>query len=417
MAVKFEYSIESVVITSSTGKEYEIKDLVLGVDFYESLSSPYIKCELSIVDAAGMIETIPIIGQEKVKLIIKDLNTNNVIKRDFYAASIKDYNKANTSSAIYILKLVTPEYMLNSLKLVSQAYTGPISQSVSNIVKQYLSSDIKNLENSNGDYKVIIPNWNPYKAIDWLSRRAISSKTYPFAFYETLKDGLVFESYETIFNKPTFNKYTNRDNTASKDDADNKAALMNTALQYSIEELSNTGKNILRGTFGQGMHVIDHGNKDYKFIKYNYDEDFKKKDRLGQFPYVNEKFTVDNKPISEYDAVHTVAYKNSLAFDSANLNNYNNKVEFTKLEVDPFVYQMGLVKINMTIKGRTDISVGKVIEFEVPKNNPTVHNTNKIANEYLTGKYVVQNIHHKMEQGKYFIVMDVVKESLGKKAK
>jgi hypothetical protein len=71
----------------------------------------------------------------------------------------------------------------------------------------------------------------------------------------------------------------------------------------------------------------------------------------------------------------------------------------------------------MTIKGRTDISVGKVIEFEVPKNNPTVHNTNKIANEYLSGKYVVQNIHHKMEEGKYYIIMDVVKEALEKKVK
>lgn len=417
MSVKFEYSIESVVITSSSGKEFEIKDLVTSVDFYESLNSPYIKCEVTIIDAAGMIETTPIIGQEKIKLSIKDLNTNTKITRDFYVGSIQDYNKANSSASIYVLKLVTPEYMLNGLTLVSHAYTGPISQSISSIVKQYLNSEVKKVEASNGDYRVVVPNWNPYKAIDWLTKRAISSKTYPYVFYETLKDGLTFESYESIFAKKTFNKYNSRDNTSTKDDADNKAALMNTAVQYSIDELSNTSKNILRGAFGQGMHVVDHSNRSYKFATYNYEKDFKNKTRMSAFPYVNENFKVNNKKITDYQSIHTIAYKNALANNSLNINNYNNNVEFTKLESDPFIYQMGLVKINMTIKGRTDISVGKVIEFEVPKNNPTVHNTNKVANEYLTGRYVVQNIHHKMEEGKYYIIMDVVKEALEKKVK
>jgi len=417
MSTKFEYAIESVIITSSSGREYEIKDLIGSVDFYESINSPYIKCELSVVDAAGMIETIPVIGQEKVKLIIKDQNTNTTIKRDFFVASVQDYVKGNTSSSIYILKLVTPEYMLNSLGLVSHAYTGPISVSVEKIVKNYLNSEIKTLERSIGDYRVVVPNWNPYKAIDWLTRRAISPKNYPFVFYETLKDGLTFESYETIVGKKVFNKYVSRDNTAVKDDADNKAAMMNAALQYSIEELSNTGKNILRGAFGQGMHVVDHANRSYKFVRYNYDDDFKKKNRLDEAPFINDSFRVNNKKISEYDSIHTIAYKNPLAYDVTNLNNYNNNVEFTKLEVDPFVFQSGLIKINMTIKGRTDISVGKVIEFEVPKNSPVVHNTNRVSNEYLSGKFIVQNIHHKMEEGKYYIVMDVIKESLGKKVK
>jgi len=415
MSVKFEYSIESVIITSSSGKEFEIKDLVTSVDFYESLFSPYIKCEIAIIDAAGMIETIPIIGQEKIHLSIKDLNTNINIKRDFYVASIQDYNKANTSTSIYILKLVTPEYMLNSLTLVSQAYTGNISTSISNIVKQYLNGEVKKLEQCVGDYRVIIPNWNPYKAIEWLSRRGISSKTYPYVFYETLNDGLIFESYETIFAKPTFNKYNNRDNTPTKDDAENKAALMNTALDYSIEELSNTSKNILRGAFGQAMHVVDHANRSYKFLTYDYDKDFKRKNRLSKTPFINENFKVNNKKINEYTSTHNIAYKNPLAFETNNLNNYSNNVEFAKLETDPFIYQMGLIKINMTVKGRTNLSVGKVIEFEVPKNNPIVHNTNKVANEYLTGRYVVQSIHHKMEEGKYHIIMDIVKEALEKK--
>lgn len=416
MSTKFEYAVESVLLTSSVGKEHEIKDLVVGFDFYESLVSPYIKCEVSIIDAANMIELIPLIGQEKVKIHIKDLNTNNVIKREFYIASVTNYVKGNAQSAMYVLKLVTAEYMMNSLSLVSQAFTGPISTSINKIVKDYLKSIVK-VESSLGDYKVIVPNWNPYKAIDWLSKRATSSKGYPFAFYDTLKDGMVFESYEKIMTKDVFNKYVHRGNSNAKDDADQKAAMMNTALQYDIIEMSNTGKNILRGAFGQGMHVIDHANRSYNFVKYDYEKDFKKKSRLDKFPYITDTFKVDNKKISEYDAVHTIAYKNPLAFNTTNLNNYNNQVEFTKLETDPFMFQLGMAKISMTVKGRTDLTVGKVIDFEVERNRPVSQNTSKNSNEYLSGKYIVQNIHHKMENGKYYIVMDVVKESLGKKVK
>ena len=416
MSTKFEYSIESVLVTSSVGKQHEIKDLVVGLDFYESIVSPYIKCEVSIIDAANMIELIPLIGQEKVSIHIKDLNTKSTIKREFYIGSVQNYVKGNSQTAMYVLKLVTAEYMMNSLMLVSQAFTGPISNSVDKIVKDYLKSTA-NVEKSIGDYRVIIPNWNPYKAIDWLNRRATSSNGYPFAFYDTLKDGMVFESYEKIFAKSVFNKYVHRGNSDAKDDADQKAAMMNTALQYDIIEMSNTGKNILRGAFGQGMHVVDHANRSYKFVTYDYEKDFKKKSRLDKFPYVSDKFTVNDKKISEYDAIHTTAYKNPLAFNASNLNNYNNNVEFNKLETDPFMAQLGLVKISMTVKGRSDLTVGKVIDFEVERNRPVSANTSKNSNEYLSGKYVVQNIHHKMENGKYYIVMDVVKESLSKKVK
>lgn len=413
MTTKFEYSVESVIITSAVGVEKEIKDLVTGVSFFESLYSPYIKCELAIVDAANMIETIPIIGQEKIKVVIKDLNINKTIKRDFYISAVQNYVKGNGQSAMYVLKLITPEYMLSAVGAVSQAYTGTMSSMIQRVVENHLHSKVKKLDTSSGEYKVVIPNWAAYKTIDWLMRRAKDSKNYPFAFYETLNDGLIFESYGSITNKPVFNKYVHRSGSTAKDDADQKGAMMNTALQYDLDNVSNTGKVLLRGGFGRKMHVIDHANRSYKLLSYDYLEDFNKKKRLDKYPYVSSDFKIDNKSLNQHDAVHTLGFKNSLAFK--NLNNYSNEIEFTNLENDPFLSQIGLIKVSLTVKGRVDLSVGKVIEFEVERNRPTSLATSKNSNEYLSGKYIIQNIHHKMEQGKYYIVMEVAKESLGKK--
>lgn len=414
--MKSDYSVESVSITGVNGTKYEIKDLVQSIDVYESLSSPYIKCELLIADAANMIELIPIIGQEKVNVIIKDLITNNTLNRNYYVSSIQNYVKGNNQASVYTLKLVTEEYMMNSLSLVSQALTGQISSSIDLILKNYLNTKTKVTEKTSGDYRLIVPNWNPYKAIDWLVRRSTTANGYPFCFYETFKDGLYFESYDTLFKKPVFNKYTYRSNSTAKDDANQTGAMLKTALRYDISEVSNTGKNILRGAFGQSMHIVDHANKKYNLVKYDYQKDFKKKNHLGIQSYVSDKFKVNGKTLDQYDIIHSIAFKNPLAFNG-DLNNYNNTIEFSKLESDPLIYQLGLIKINMTVKGRSDLTVGKVIQFEVEKNKPVTNANPKVANEYLSGKYVVQNIHHKMEDGKYYIIMDVVKESLDKKVK
>lgn len=415
MSVKFEYSVESIVITSATGVEKEVKDLVTGISFFESLYSPYIKCELSIVDATNLIETMPIVGQEKVRVYIKDLNTALSIKRDFYISSVGNYNKGNSQASIYTLKLVTPEYMLSSVGAVSQSYSGPISEIVAKVVDNHLKSKLFKVEESSGNYKVVIPTWAPYQALNWLRKRAKNQKNYPFALYETLNDGLIFESYDSIINKETFNKYVHRSGSVAKDDADQKAAMMNTALQYDISNLSNTGKTLLRGGFGRKLHVIDHAKKSYDLLTYDYLEDFKKKERLDKFPYIVEDFKIDNKSLNQHDAIHTIGFKNSLAFNQ--LHNYNDEIEFTSLENEPFLDQLGLFKVNLTVKGRTNLSVGKVIDFEVERNRPTLIAGSKNSNEYLSGRYIVQNVHHKMEEGKYYIIMEIARESLGKKVK
>ena len=211
---KLDYSIDSAKITSSTGEVKEFKDLISGIDIYESLLSPYIKAEITVVDSANLLESTPIIGQEKIELTV--IEGNNVIRRVFYVGGVSNFIRANNQSAMYVLKLITPEQLLNSLLLVSQSYKGTIDSTIENIVKTYLQSKIVLKEPSVGNYGVIIPNWNPFHAIDWLSRRAINSGKMPFAFYETWQNGFMFESYETMFKKKTYNRFVRSEEHTSE---------------------------------------------------------------------------------------------------------------------------------------------------------------------------------------------------------
>jgi hypothetical protein len=412
---KLDYSIDSAKLTSSTGEVLEIKDLIAAVDIYESLLSPYIKCELAIADSSNFLEIAPIIGQEKIDLQITE--GGKKIKRTFYVGAIANYVRGNGSASMYTMKLITKEQMMNSLMLVSQSYTGTVTDSITKIVKDYLKSEFKNIpDNSVGTYRVVIPNWNPFHAIEWLSKLGINDKQTPFAFYETLMDGFVFESYETMFKKKVYNRFVHKSGTPATNDADNQQASFNVAMEYDIKDYSSTYKNALRGTFGAGMHVVDIGKKNYKFLTYDYDVDFKKKQHLDQSAFLNQNFKVEDKPLNEYAAIHYTVNKNSGAFANS-INNYNNEAEFTKLETNPYLYQLSLNKMHLVVRGRCDLSPGKIIDFEVDRDKPLVYGNNKDVNEYISGKYLVLNVHHKMISGKYVILMDVVRDSLGKKVK
>ena len=78
---KLDYSIDSAKLTSSTGEEFDIKDLITSFDVYESLLSPYIKAEVTLVDSSNLLEVAPILGQEKLDITLTE--SKNKIKRTF----------------------------------------------------------------------------------------------------------------------------------------------------------------------------------------------------------------------------------------------------------------------------------------------------------------------------------------------
>ena len=59
------------------------------------------------------------------------------IQRVFYVGSITNFVRANNQAALYVMKLITPEQMMNSLLLVSRAYDGTLDTAIEKITKDY----------------------------------------------------------------------------------------------------------------------------------------------------------------------------------------------------------------------------------------------------------------------------------------
>ena len=79
------YTVNTCILTSNSGKEYDIKGLVAEIDIVEELEAESILVTLGIRDAIQFLENALITGNEKIFLSIQHttLEKNNKTKKKF----------------------------------------------------------------------------------------------------------------------------------------------------------------------------------------------------------------------------------------------------------------------------------------------------------------------------------------------
>ena len=191
---------------------FDIGDLVASIEYYESIDSPFLRCDIAIVDSIDLYKKIR--GKEIVKIKITSESSNKdpleVIFRIFKMGSFIK----NERAAMYILHLVSHEAFLNEANRVFGAF-GPCEKHKDKdnlprfIAKEYLKAGEK-AKNKNFEKpsKVCFscPNWRPYDTIAYLSDKVLrqeggtgkrSNMQSGFLFYEN-KHGFHYKSIDRL---------------------------------------------------------------------------------------------------------------------------------------------------------------------------------------------------------------------------
>ena len=61
-----DYQINDLTITSHNGFQRSLIPMAMSIQVFEDIFSPNMTCRISISDDGGMLNYLPIIGQEKV---------------------------------------------------------------------------------------------------------------------------------------------------------------------------------------------------------------------------------------------------------------------------------------------------------------------------------------------------------------
>lgn len=418
------YELVSVKLTMNNEQEMEIKSLISEVVINESLFKASIEVDLKIVDGFDLFQKSHLAGGEKIQIKIirrdngKGSYADNKNKFDItcYIAEIYDHSKPKPGIQFYRLTCLSEHAFINSIKSISRAFNGNPNALVRDICKNDLKYEgdtnfrDKNLPAIAGIY----PNLRPLEAITWLLRNSDDEDT-PFFFYETIGEGLQFNSYNELANQESYKEYNNTPFFVNKfetpehfEEAARKIIEMTSDLNMcKYDQINN-------GAFSAVVHNIDIANKNYTISNFNHEASNKIK--LNKFKGFSKNIKVDDSFLNEsYTSKEFYISTNTKAFDEDKLN-YHEKIKDSISAKNSYFHNIRFMGLDLELYGDFKLCPGKVVNLKIAKSTDEnileSNQRNGMQDKLLSGKYLVASVAHIFDGTEYRCDVGLQKDSL-----
>jgi len=411
------FIIEEALITANNGNQFDIKNYIQDIKITESIYRSSITAAIYLLDGINLVDRLKYAGNEKINLLIqrRELPTGDLKKYEIelYVAEIKDYSKNKPGTSTYTLMCVSKHAYINNVKVLKRSFSGTIGDIVQKIVKNDLSTTAHFInKSSKGLIKGIYPRLRPLSAISWLLKHSYEAST-PFFFYETLANGIAFDSYKNMLDKEIVNEYNNFPNFKSDKTTDPKKVYEEE--QKKIVKL-NSNMNISKyiasskGAFGSQLHKIDIFNKTYEKTNYNYSKMLKLNDND---PIIDEIIVGDRKLKDWNEGKNYFISLNTGAYNSH--DNYHKPSDSTILKAEAYLANMNSIVQEIVIPGDFNIESGSLIDLNILKSaditEEQLEGETDLRDSILSGKHLVTSITHKFSSEGYFMNVTAKKDS------
>ena len=411
------YDIISVVVTLNNGNTIEIQPLVASIEVVENIFSPSIKVIFRIVDGFGLLTDGHIIGGEKIDFQIGraaiDTKEAEVFVKSAFIAEIHDHTTPKVGLQSYTFTCLSEHAFINNSKTVNNAFDGNIANLVSSICLNELNESITTDDKASDLLTGIYPNLKPYDAITWLLRNSTDEGT-PYFFYETLKDGLQFNSYKQLVDKDIYREYNNSPfyqfevgSAEHYKEAKTKIIKMSSDLNTSLYKL------IGKGAYASSVQTLDIATKKYTVTDNAYKDSFEKLNKNGKYFSDKTKFN-ENELVNNFKARQFFISKNSKSFSTK--NNYHNVISNSISDKTSQYSSLGFMGLDIFLYGDFNLSVGKKVNLKITKStDEKIQESNRktgMLDNLLSGNYIVTSLAHVFDGTEYKCDVGIQKDSL-----
>ena len=414
---------------SDTPKRLSIRSLVQEISIYESLDGKFLSGDMTLLDATNAIQTLPITGFERVEFFFRTPGTDKgfdfsvATGHPMFVYALKNRSGANPRSQIYTLKFISIEAIRNHQTRVSQAFTGNIDQMITDICYNYLKTK-KDLiiEDTKSNHKFVIPRLKPTMAIENLRKNAQSLhyENSGFLFFEN-GDGFNFKSYEGLFCKkdgtprPVKAHYSPKIKNIGEDPVYALQSVENFKILQQFDTLNNTAN----GVYASRLITHDLYNKTFSESDFDYHKEYNKQNHLEQDSNGDKRSDNGILPLFNFDNGETFGNKNegviyyqsetSKVHDTHELPNSRNILQ---KRVSQHIAANSLM-IEITAPGTTELRVGDVVNFTLPKYAPNSKNDVKDNDKYLSGRYLISAARHHVStlNKRHTLALELIKDS------
>jgi len=429
---------------------FELLDYFVSMNIYEDLFGGNVTVDLFLNDSINLPYKAPILGEEYLNFSIasKSIEGEDLSPGPMYSISISDRHLAKDRQQLYLLHFTSEQDIVNSNTTVSRSFRGKkISEIVNTILSDYIDPEESGndfvIEETVGLENIIIPNWKPLKAINWLAKKAINKNNVPnYLFWES-NGTTYFQSIETLLTQQVKQKFIFSPIIANSQKIEQLARGRVQLDNLEIVSQFNVLRNTENGLYASKLITHDIVKKKIRqhtqSLTEMYGSDITHTDKYmpissaDTYYDVSDRFTFAPQDIgnnqgdsiqSYYDSKVMFHPKHDQMYATNVGDLYDNNVEEWKLKRNALILGLDQIKLEITFSGKSYIRVGHMVNIVVPspekvlEQNPgKVKNPDDLVDKYLSGTYLITALRHMItwNNGKpvYTMVAEVTKDALG----
>jgi len=405
-----DVNIEYISVVTSTGLVHNIKNQVMAIEIYEDLFSPFITGVININESFDFINVLPFIGEEYINLSVftPSFGNEDHIEGQFYIYKVSNRQILNLRTQIYQIHFISKEAIVDLNKNVSKSYQGKVSD----IAKEVLTNKIDgletekkvNIEATSNTTKFISNYWSPVKTLNYIADTAITlDNATNYIFFENRR-GLNFASLDTLYKQPSYIKFV-YDNYSRDYRADGGSVIdlnkdYSRLLDIDVPNVFDYMDRTRSGMYGSKLITFDTTTKRYLVKNYDMLKDFDNNYHLNRYAAVSKK------NISNPNAL-VINYPKAYASHNGYTDVTNASIIQKRISR---LMQAETTKIQVTVMGRTDYTVGMIVELDLNKMQPIQKNEDAKDNIF-SGRYIVSAINHYINRDKHECSMELIKDS------
>lgn len=388
------------IILEKGGVKLDIFNLVMEINIFEDIFSPFLTGQLVILDSAGVISAAQFDGSETISFYVGNPYHNEEYPLTFKIFKITDRQSDNFKTNGYVMHLISSEGISDVNKRISKKFKGKPEEIIKRCVQSELGSQkkFKEVSTTNSPIELVSPFWTPMQIISWVTGKAISKNaTSSYFFFESTKGFHFKDIMEEADKIPTFTYY-NRIPGVQKSTSESQTEYnLRTIIDLKVKESYDVLTSLSNGMFNSVLYTKDLTQNKYERKDFDYSEYFKSHSHLEKgIPFTN---TYSGQSQVKVGYHHSNMFPT--ASDSLHIREWaQNRMSFNE--------QLNITNLQITVPGWFAINAGQKVVVEIPK--PSA-NLDDQTDKQLSGAYIITALRHISDKNQHHMVLDLMKES------
>ena len=402
-----DYDIKGLSIITSAGIKQDLDSSVVAeLQIHQDLYTSCMSGKLLINDGNDIIKNIYLCGNDYLRVVIDKPGLGLPFERLFRIYKTTDRVPSTDAGQYYTIHFCSDELLSSQSILVSKAYkSAKIRDVISDILVNELGVDqsrIAKLENTSGNYDLVIPNSRPFEAIQWATSRAYDQNKFCYFFFEN-KNGYNLTSLQSLL-KQTPNKTIKYElKNVERDPANNKDSIDRFKISRDFDMITS----ISNGAFSSRLLAVDIVKQTFQNYDYNLETAEAQGSLLNKYKPVNSFKNSKNETLFNSPSAFFRAYLNVTQSKSEK----SNDIQYWMQKRAMHMTMLHHFRIQATLPGDITLKAGDILYFEFPSFESATLSGKKL-DKTRSGKYLVTAITHKFAQDTFESIVELVSDSI-----